>query len=57
MTEAYPIRALYKSHNLKSILPGCVFLPLDEAIASRRVFVIVSGSNGRVGGNALEPDK
>ena len=30
------------------------FLPLDEAIASRTVFVIVSGSDGREDGNALE---
>ena len=29
------------------------FLPLDQAIASKRVFVIVSGSDGRAGGNAF----
>ena len=29
------------------------FLPLDEAIASRAVFVIVSGSDGRADGNAF----
>ena len=29
------------------------FLPLDEAIASRAVFVIVSGSDGRTDGNAF----
>ena len=28
------------------------FLPLDEAIASRAVFVIVSGSGGRTDGRA-----
>ena len=28
------------------------FLPLDEAIASRAVFVIVSGSDGRAGERA-----
>ena len=36
------------------------FLPLDEAIASRAVFVIVSGSDGRADGRAetlLEPAK
>ena len=32
------------------------FLPLDEAIASRAVFVIVSGSDGRVE-TLLEPAK
>ena len=35
---------------------GCAsltFLPLDEAIASRAVFVIVSGSDGQAGGNAF----
>ena len=35
------------------------FLPVDEAIASRVVFVIVSGSDGRAdgltGGNAFGP--
>ena len=31
----------------------CLFLPLDEAIASRAVFVIVSGSDGRTDGNAF----
>ena len=30
-----------------------LFLPLDKAIASRAVFVIVSGSDGRAGGNAF----
>ena len=29
-----------------------VFLPLDEAIASRTVFVVVSGSDGRTDGRA-----
>ena len=29
-------------------------LPLDEAVAYRAVFVTVSGSDGRMGGNALE---
>ena len=29
------------------------FLPLDEAIVSRVVFVIVSGSDGRAGGNGF----
>ena len=29
------------------------FLPLDEAIASRAVFVIVSGSDERTDGNAV----
>ena len=29
------------------------FLPLDEAIASRAVFVMVSGLDGRAGGNAF----
>ena len=36
------------------------YLPLDEAVASRAVFVIVSGSDGRTGGRAetlLEPAK
>ena len=36
------------------------FLPLDEAIASRAVFVIVSGADGRTDGRAetlLEPAK
>ena len=36
------------------------FLPLDEAIASRAIFVIVSGSDGRADGEAetlLEPAK
>ena len=36
------------------------FLPLDEAIASRAVFVIVSGSDGRADGRTetlLEPAK
>ena len=32
------------------------FLPLDEAIASKAVFVIVSGSDGRAG-TLLEPAK
>ena len=30
-----------------SINIKCLYLPLDEAIASRAVFVIVSGSDGR----------
>ena len=37
-----------------------LFLPLDKAIASRAVFVIVSGSDGQTGGWAetlLEPPK
>ena len=29
------------------------FLPLGEAVASRVIFVIVSVSNGRTGGNAF----
>ena len=29
------------------------FLPLDEAVASRAVFAIVSGSDGRAAGNAF----
>ena len=29
-----------------------ILLPLDEAIASKAVFVIVSGSDGRAGGRA-----
>ena len=29
------------------------FLPLDEAIASRALFVIVSGSDGRTDANAF----
>ena len=32
---------------------GDPFLPLDEAVATRAVFVIVSGSDGRTGGNAF----
>ena len=32
-------------------------LLLDEAIASTAVFVIVSGSGGRIGGSVLEPAK
>ena len=28
-------------------------LPLDEAVASRAVFVIISGSDGQVDGNAF----
>ena len=35
--------------------PNCaeIFLPLDEAVASRMVFVIVSKSDGRTGGHAF----
>ena len=29
-----------------------IFLPLDEVVASRAIFVIVSGSDGRTGGRA-----
>ena len=36
-----------------TVLEIDVFLPLDEAIASRALFVVVSGSDGRVGGNAF----
>ena len=40
--------------------PEVFILPLDEAVASRAVFVIVSGSDGRTDGRAetlLEPAK
>ena len=40
------------------IIGAMTLLPLDEAIASRAVFVIVSGSDGRTDGRAetlLEP--
>ena len=35
------------------IFPEDIFLPLDEAVASRAIFVIVSGLDGRAGGNAF----
>ena len=38
---------------LKTVHSDDMLLPLYEAIASRAVFVIVSGSDGRTGGNAF----
>ena len=34
-----------------------MFLQLDEAVASRAVFVIVPGSNGRTDGPCYEADR
>ena len=43
---------LYILRITETIVLHILFLPLDEAIASRAEFVIVSGSDGRTGGRA-----
>ena len=50
----------YSWHANLGELRGQRFLPLDEALASRAVFVILSGSDGRADGRTetlLEPAK
>ena len=48
---------LQLSSKATAIDNALVLLPLDEAIAYRAVFVIVSGSDGRADGKAFEAAK
>ena len=56
----FPSERFAHAHQLVGPRVFMSFLPLDEAMASRAVFVIVSGSDGRAHGRTetlLEPAK